>query len=339
MNNDLHLITYSYASSLIISTVPTLNTEVPPTSMSGSGFVPPLYITSVPQRFLTTSPSPQNLTTVEGNVKIAELIPDGKSSPSVITPVIPSGVQLVSFRQTKPTMSTSNVSFSTSTTPACTWWNRPEEDNSSGKLESTHPSRTSVKSDQVFFGVESVMRVNADSLLIRAAATSTSGTLNDLTTDLIMANNTNNSTSTMTPIPLNIAESENFVDGKYQCSLCDRSFAKPHQLVMHKNIHFVSNKTVWGGDQCANKSAVTISVGNNNSRPFRCEHCNVGFTLSGHLMKHFRAQTHFKSLENLGLIPKNSYEVLVNKLQNLDVKSDLLCLESIQRIIHYGNQN
>ena len=36
------------------------------------------------------------------------------------------------------------------TTPACTWWNRPEEDNSSGKLESTHPSRTSVKSDQVF---------------------------------------------------------------------------------------------------------------------------------------------------------------------------------------------
>ena len=55
--------------------------------------------------------------------------------------------------------------------------------------ELTHPSRTSVKSDQGFFGVESVMRVNADSLLIRAAATSTSGTLNDLTTDLIMANN------------------------------------------------------------------------------------------------------------------------------------------------------
>ena len=39
------------------------------------------------------------------------------------------------------------------------------------------------------------MRVNADSLLIRAAATSTSGTLNDLTTDLIMANNNNNNDS------------------------------------------------------------------------------------------------------------------------------------------------
>ena len=34
--------------------------------------------------------------------------------------------------------------------------------------------------------------VNAYSLLIRAAATSTSGTLNDLTTDLIMANNNSN---------------------------------------------------------------------------------------------------------------------------------------------------
>ena len=33
------------------------------------------------------------------------------------------------------------------------------------------------------------MHVNADSLLIRAATTSTSGTLNDLTTDLSMANN------------------------------------------------------------------------------------------------------------------------------------------------------
>ena len=78
-----------------------------------------------------------------------------------------------------------------STTLACTWWNHPEDDPSSGKLESTHPSRTSIKSDQCFFGVESVMRFNADSLLIRATTTSTSGTLNDLTTDLIMANNNN----------------------------------------------------------------------------------------------------------------------------------------------------
>ena len=53
-----------------------------------------------------------------------------------------------------------------------------------------------------FFGVESVMRVNADSLLIRAAATSTSGTLIDLTTDLIMANNNNNMVAhMMVPTP------------------------------------------------------------------------------------------------------------------------------------------
>ena len=51
------------------------------------------------------------------------------------------------------------------TTSACTWWNRPEEDISSGKSESTHPSRTVVKSIEVFYGVESVVRGNADSLL------------------------------------------------------------------------------------------------------------------------------------------------------------------------------
>ena len=36
------------------------------------------------------------------------------------------------------------------TTPACKWWNRPEENFSSGKLESTHPSRTVVKSIEFF---------------------------------------------------------------------------------------------------------------------------------------------------------------------------------------------
>ena len=91
------------------------------------------------------------------------------------------------------------------TTPACTWWNRPEEDPSSGKLESTHPSRTSVKYDQVFFGVESIMRVNAASLDIRDATTSTPGTLNDLTTDLIMANN-NNIRTTALALSYSVAE-------------------------------------------------------------------------------------------------------------------------------------
>ena len=36
------------------------------------------------------------------------------------------------------------------TTPACTWWNRPEQDILSGKLESTHPSWTVVKSIEFF---------------------------------------------------------------------------------------------------------------------------------------------------------------------------------------------
>ena len=40
------------------------------------------------------------------------------------------------------------------TPPACTWWNRPEEDHSSGKLESTYPSRSNVKSIKVLDSAE-----------------------------------------------------------------------------------------------------------------------------------------------------------------------------------------
>ena len=55
------------------------------------------------------------------------------------------------------------------TTPACTWWNRTEEHLSSAKLESTHPSRTVVKSIKFFYGFESVVRGNTNSLLNWAA--------------------------------------------------------------------------------------------------------------------------------------------------------------------------
>ena len=53
-----------------------------------------------------------------------------------------------------------------------------------------HPGPASSMT-KFFFGVESIMRVNAASLDIRDSTTSTPGTLNDLTTDLIMANNNN----------------------------------------------------------------------------------------------------------------------------------------------------
>ena len=57
------------------------------------------------------------------------------------------------------------------------------------------------------------MRVNADSLLIRAAATLTSGTLNDLAADLIVANNNNNNSSVL----VFSAESITLTERVYQC--------------------------------------------------------------------------------------------------------------------------
>ena len=56
-----------------------------------------------------------------------------------------------------------------------------------------------------FFWVDSVVRGNYDSLLIRAVTTSTTGTLNELTTDLIMASSNNNYTRSCTSIHNNAA--------------------------------------------------------------------------------------------------------------------------------------
>ena len=60
-------------------------------------------------------------------------------------------------RSDKTEEKNSILSSSLVPTPACTWWSRPEEDSSSGKVESTHPSKTIVKSIEVFYGVESVV--------------------------------------------------------------------------------------------------------------------------------------------------------------------------------------
>ncbi len=41
------------------------------------------------------------------------------------------------------------------------------------------------------------------------------------------------------PIPGKVVDSsEALVDGKYQCSLCRKSFAEEQQFTLHKNIHY-----------------------------------------------------------------------------------------------------
>ena len=225
----------------MIASEPTVkSTDTAPTSMSGSGFVPPLYITSLPPSFLTPNSGSEGL----HPTTVTQTLP---TTPSLITPVIPSGVQLVPARQ----------------------------------------------------------------IMLQKKATTNTVTLN---------------TSSMTPIPLTIMDSENVVDGKYQCRICKRTFTEPHQLTMHKNVHFVSTKT---------SDSVTDSIDDDSSstRPYRCTHCDRGFRQAGQLVKHLRSQMHFRSLENLGLLPRCSYELLSDKLHLVNVKSDELCLSSIKELI------
>ena len=252
-------------SSLINASIPTSHGEagLRSTNRSGSGFVPPLYITSILSNTVTKSKVPSetpNTVKTAPSDRCLKLEPCLESQ-AFVTPVIPSGVQLV----------------------------------------------TRMDNSRIFSQALSTPTITTMSL----------------------------STSSMTPIPLSISDSGSTVDGRYQCPLCDRAFKQPHQLTLHKNIHYISKKKHVEPVEVDDGSGAdgVDSAGGTAARPFRCSYCNVGFRLSGHLMKHLRSQTHFQALENQELIPKHAYDLLAKKLHSLDVKSDDLCLASINKLL------
>ena len=145
-------------------------------------------------------------------------------------------------------------------------------------------------------------------------------------------------TCSMTPIPLetNLDLPEN---GRYQCKMCQRSFAEPHQLKMHENVHYFTvvatdETSKMGCDADQEKGNETsICEQAERSRPFRCSYCDIGFRVVGHLVKHLRSATHFQNLESQNLLPAGSYQILTNQLALLDVTSDKTCLVSAQRLL------
>ncbi|XP_064597261.1 uncharacterized protein LOC135463763 [Liolophura sinensis] len=71
-----------------------------------------------------------------------------------------------------------------------------------------------------------------------------------------------------TPTAFKVNENTAFmVDGRYVCTICKKTFQQQHQLTLHKNIHYFE-------------------------RRFRCEDCGVSFRTKGHLLKHYRSDSH-----------------------------------------------
>lgn len=110
----------------------------------------------------------------------------------------------------------------------------------------------------------------------------------------------------------NVAEC---VDGKYVkyvCPVCTKSFSKAHQLVLHKNIHYMErpfrclecgvsfqNRTLLERHQRSEKHACKTD----DPRPFKCDNCGVAFRIHGHLAKHLRSKVHIAKCEGHGKVP------------------------------------
>lgn len=153
--------------------------------------------------------------------------------------------------------------------------------------------------------------------------------------------------------------SENMINGKYHCKLCDASFSKLQQYTLHKNAHAIERP--WKCKECnvsfrnegqlqkhcrseTHAKQVTIQqqfgpVSAENPRPFQCHHCSIGFRVHGHLTKHFRSKGHVQKLESLSLLPPGSLGILERKdLSEMDASDCETALNSLKSIVEENEQ-
>lgn len=126
--------------------------------------------------------------------------------------------------------------------------------------------------------------------------------------------------------------------GPSKCTICNQSFQKNHQLVLHMNIHYMNPVRKFKCDLCGvhfqtqnrlhrhtrdnkcQKLNVVETPGNsakNNPRPFECADCSRAFRIHGHLAKHLRSKTHVQRLENLQKLPFGTYQMIEEARINL----------------------
>lgn len=141
-------------------------------------------------------------------------------------------------------------------------------------------------------------------------------------------------------------------DGKPVCTMCSKVFQKPHQLVLHMNIHYMERK--FKCEPCAvsfrtqghlqkherseahkNKVMMTSTFGvptTTNPRPFECTDCKIAFRIHGHLAKHLRSKTHVQKLECLQKLPFGTYAEIERAGINLTEIDTTDCDNSLQSL-------
>ncbi|XP_077298911.1 zinc finger protein schnurri isoform X2 [Arctopsyche grandis] len=149
-------------------------------------------------------------------------------------------------------------------------------------------------------------------------------------------------------------------DGRSVCVVCNKTFSKPSQLLLHINIHYIERP--FRCSACAvsfrtrghlqkhersgshhNKVSMTSTFGaatTTNPRPFKCSDCKIAFRIHGHLAKHLRSKMHVMRLECLGKLPFGTFAeieragVSLTDIDTTDCDNSLASLQFLAQKLH-----